>query len=148
VSAAILQNLACLAVVLVVSFAMGFRTTATPVEWLATWGVLAMIAVALTWVTVAIGICSSTVEAASNLPMPLLLLPFLSSGFIPTATLPPAVRWFAEHQPFTAFVDTIRGLLMGTVIGSSAVVSVAWCVVLTATGYIVSRRAYERRSIR
>jgi ABC-2 type transport system permease protein len=148
VSAAILQNIACLGVVLAVSYAMGFRATATPIEWIATWGVLVMVAVALTWVTVALGISSSTVESASNLPMPLLLLPFLSSGFIPTATLPPAIRWFAEHQPFTAFVDTIRGLLMGTAIGSSALASISWCVVLTATGHVVSRRAYERRSIR
>ena len=103
-----------LAVVIGVALLVGFRPTAGPVEWLAAVGVLAMIAFALTWLSVALGLVSKTVEAASNLPMPLILLPFLGSGFVPTDSMPTALRWFAEYQPFTPIIETLRGLLMGT----------------------------------
>ena len=90
-----------------------------------------MITLAITWLSVACGLVSKTVEAASNLPMPLMLLPFLGSGFVPTESMPTALRWFAEYQPFTPFIETLRGLLLGTAIGNSAAVAVAWCVGIT-----------------
>ena len=86
----------------------------TSLEWLAAVGLLALIALALTWLAVALGMVSKNVEAASNLPMPLILLPFLGSGFVPTDSMPAGLRWFAEYQPFTPFIETLRGLLLGT----------------------------------
>ena len=141
------QTLASLLVVIGVALVIGFRTSATALEWLAVLGVLALIAFALTWLTVAIGVVSTSVEEASNLPMPLLLLPFLSSAFVPTESMPTVVRWFAEYQPFTPFIETIRGLLLGTPIGSSAVATVAWCGAITAVGYLWATRQYDRRSV-
>ena len=88
---------------------------------------LALIAFAITWLSVALGLFPKTVEAASNLPMPLILLPFLSSGFVPTESMPAGMAWFAENQPFTPFIETVRGLLMGTPIGNSAWLTLAWC---------------------
>ena len=83
-------------------------------------------------------------EVASNTPLILVLLPFLSSAFVPTDSLPAGLSWFAEHQPFTPLIETVRGLLLGTPIGSSGVVAVAWCVGITVVGYLWSRRLYER----
>jgi len=101
VVSAMTQTAASLAIVLAVALLIGFRPTASPVEWTAAVGVLAMITLAITWLSVGCGLVSKTVEAASNLPMPLMLLPFLGSGFVPTESMPTALRWFAEYQPFT-----------------------------------------------
>ena len=98
-----------LAVVIGVALLVGFRPTAGPVEWIAAIGVLAMISLALTWLSVALGLVSKSVETASNLPMPLILLPFLGSGFVPTDSMPAGLRWFAEYQPFTPVIETLRG---------------------------------------
>jgi ABC-2 type transport system permease protein len=103
-----------------------------------------MIAFAITWLTVACELVSKSVEAASNLPMPLLLLPFLSSGFVPADSMPTALRWFAEYQPFTPFIETLRGLLLGTAIGTSAAASVAWCLGITVVSYLWVRAAFNR----
>ena len=137
-------------VVLVSGFAVlvGFRPNATPVEWIAAAGLLLMIAVAITWLSVALGLFPKTVEGASNLPMPLILLPFLSSGFVPTETMPAGVAWFAENQPFTPFIETLRGLLMGTPIGNSGLLAIAWCAVITFVGMRWGLRLYDRGSSR
>ena len=144
VVSAMTQTAASLAIVLAVAVLIGFRPTASPVEWTAAVGVLAMIALAITWLSVACGLVSKTVEAASNLPMPLMLLPFLSSGFVPTESMPTALRWFAEYQPFTPFIETLRGLLLGTAIGTSAAVAVAWCVAITLVSFLWARAAFNR----
>ncbi len=144
----LLQALAAIVVVLVVAVALGFRPDATPVEWLATFGVLGLIAFALTWFSVALGVAADSVESASNLPMFLILLPFLGSGFVPTDSMPAGLAWFADHQPFTPFIDTLRGLLTGSAIGSSAVVTVLWCVAITGGSYLWARSLYVRRSVR
>ena len=134
--------------VLAVALVTGFRPTTGPLSWLAAVGFMTMISFALTWVSVGMGLVSKTVEAASNLPMPLILLPFFSSAFVPTDSMPPVVAWFAENQPFTPFIETLRGLLLGTPIGSSAAVSVAWCAVIALGGYLWSMRLYNRDPIR
>ena len=144
VVSAMTQTAASLAIVLAVALLIGFRPTASPVEWTAAVGVLAMITLAITWLSVACGLVSKTVEAASNLPMPLMLLPFLGSGFVPTDSMPTALRWFAEYQPFTPFIETLRGLLLGTAIGNSAGVAVAWCVGITLVSYLWARAAFNR----
>src|SRR4029450_10363265 len=118
-----------------VALLIGFRPPATPVEWTATVGPLVLITFALTWLTVACGLVSKSVEAASNLPMPLLLLPFLGSGFVPTESMPTAMRWFAEYQPFTPMIETLRGLFFGTPIGNSAIIATGWCVAITGVCY-------------
>ena len=139
-----IQTLAGLAVVVAVALLVGFGPNATPVEWIAAVGVLAMITVAITWLSVGLGLYPNNVEAASNLPMPLILLPFLSSGFVPTESMPAGMRWFAEFQPFTPFIESVRGLLMGTPIGNSGWLTLAWCAGITAVGSWWALRLYDR----
>ena len=130
--------------VVAVAFALGFRPTATGAEWLATAGVFALITFALTWVTVAFGLLAKTPAGANSLSLIIVVLPFLSSAFVPTSSMPAGVRWFAENQPFTPVIQTLRGLLLGTPIGNSAVVAVAWCASIALLGYLWSGRLFAR----
>ena len=141
---AMIQTMLSLAVVTGVALLIGFRPTSGAVEWIAASGVLAMITFALTWLTVALGMSTDSVETASNLPMPLVLLPFFGSGFVPTDSMPTLLRWFAEYQPFTPVIETLRGLLMGTPIGNSAILAVAWSIGIALVGYLWARAAYNR----
>jgi ABC-2 type transport system permease protein len=143
-----IQTMLSVAVVTGVALLIGFRPSASPVEWVAAAGVLAAITFALTWLSVAFGLVTKTVEAASNLPTPLVFLPFLGSGFVPTDSMPVGLRWFAEYQPFTPIIETVRGLLLGTAIGNSAVVAVAWCLGITLVGYLWARKLYNRDPVR
>jgi ABC-2 type transport system permease protein len=143
-----IQTMLGLAVVVGVALVVGFRPDADPVEWIAVAGVLAMTTVAITWVSVGLGLFPKSVEAASNLPMPLMLLPFLGSGFVPTDSMPSGLAWFAEHQPFTPIMETLRGLLLGTAIGDSALLAAAWCLGLTVVGYRWSMKLYNRDPVR
>lgn len=136
VAGGMIQTLVSLAVVTGVALLTGFRPTAGPVRWIAAIGVLAMIALALTWLSVALGLVTKSLETASNLPMPLMLLPFLGSGFVPAGPMPAGLRWFAEHQPFTPIIETLRELLMGTPIGTNAAIAAAWCAGITLFGYL------------
>ncbi|MFD9736609.1 ABC transporter permease [Umezawaea sp. NPDC059074] len=140
----LVQTLISLAIVLSVALLIGFRPEASPVEWLAVIGVLALLTFALVWLSVALGMVSKSVETASNLPMPLILLPFLGSGFVPTDSMPTGLRWFAEYQPFTPVIETLRGLLLGTPIGASAALAVAWCVAIALGGYLWAKKLYAR----
>jgi ABC-2 type transport system permease protein len=140
----VIQTMLALAVVMAVAVLVGFRPTTGPLEWLAAAGVLALAALAVTWVSVALGMVTDNVETASNLPMFLILLPFLSSGFVPTDSMPAGLAWFAQNQPFTPVIETVRGLLLGTPIGSDGLLAVAWCVALSIAGYLWARRLYER----
>jgi len=116
---AVIQTMVGLTLVVAVALLVGFRPNTEPIEWLAVIGVLAMSSFMLSWLSVAMGLATKTVEAASNLPMPLMLLPFFGSGFVPVESMPAGLRWFAEHQPFTPIIETLRGLLTGTPIGSA-----------------------------
>jgi ABC-2 type transport system permease protein len=145
---AVVQTMIGVTFVVAVALLVGFRPDADAVEWLAAAGLLLLTSVALSWLSVAMGLAAKTVESASNLPMPLILLPFLGSGFVPTESMPPGLRWFAEYQPFTPIIDTLRGLLTGTAIGSSAVLAVAWCAALALVGYLWGRARYDRRPSR
>jgi len=144
----VIQGMFCLLVVLGVGLLIGFRPTAGPVEWLGAAGLLALLTLALTWLCVALGMVSKSVETASNLPMPLTLLPFFGSGFVPTDSMPTGLRWFAEYQPFTPIIETLRGLLTGSPIGNSGAVAVAWCVGISLAGYLWARVSYDRASVR
>lgn len=142
----VIQMMIAIAVIVGFALLIGFRPTAGLLEWLAAAAMIALITFSITWIAVALGIVAKSVETASNTPMILMLFPFLGSGFVPTDSLPAAIRWFAEYQPFTPFIETIRGLLVGTPIGNSAVVSIAWCAGISLVGYLWARSAYDRRS--
>jgi ABC-2 type transport system permease protein len=140
----VIQTVISLAVLIGVALLVGFRPDANPGEWFAAAGFLVAISVAITWLSVALGLASKTVEGASNLPMPLILLPFLGSGFVPTESMPTAVQWFADYQPFTPIMETVRGLLLGTAIGINAWIAAAWCVAITVVGYVWAKKLYNR----
>lgn len=146
VLAAMAQTFLAAAVVVAAALAVGFRPDATPLEWAAAAGIVALIGFALTWLSVALGLVSKTVESASNLPMPLMFLPFLGSGFVPTESMAPGVRWFAENQPFTPIMETLRGLLLGTAIGGSGIAALAWSAGIALASYLWARRLYNRQA--
>jgi ABC-2 type transport system permease protein len=127
---------------------MGYRSEANPAHWLLAAALICALSLALTWLTVAFGLRAKTVESASNLPMILVLLPFLGSGFVPTDSMPVGLRWFAEHQPFTVVIDALRGLLDGSPTGGDVVSAFGWCVALVVLGWWLAVRAYavERAS--
>src|SRR6266511_1502527 len=144
----VIQTMLSIAVVLGVALLIGFRPTAGLVEWVAATGVLVMVTVALVWLSVALGLVTESVETASTLPMPLVFLPFLGSGFVPTDSMPVGLRWFAEYQPFTPVIETVRGLLLGAPIGSSAAIAIAWGAGVTLVGYLWAKKLYNRDPIR
>jgi len=142
---AVVQTIAAAAAVLGVAVLLGFRPGADAVDWLALTGFFVLFALMLTWLSVAMGAAAPSVETASNTPMILLLLPFLGSGFVPVETMPTAVRLFAEHQPFTPVVETVRGLLAGSPVAATTVwTAVAWCLVLAFLGWAWARAGYRR----
>ncbi|MBO0805437.1 MAG: ABC transporter permease [Nocardiopsaceae bacterium] len=141
----VLQTLVILVLVTGVSLAIGFRTSASPLQWLAAAGALALFAFALIWLSAALGLAARSVETASNTPMFLTLLPFLSSGFVPTASMPAGLRQFAAYQPFTPVIQTIRGLLAGGPVGAHAVAAIAWSAGIALVSYVWAVRLYNRR---
>ena len=146
VLASLIQALASIAIVLGVAIALGFRPNANPAQWLATIGVLALFTLALVWLSTALGLAAKSVETASNTPMVLTLLPFLGSGFVPTATMPTGLREFAKYQPFTPVTETVRGLLTGTPIGNTnGIATIAWSVGIAAASYLWARHLYNHR---
>lgn len=141
-----IQTLISLVVVVGVAVLIGFRPTAALGEWVAAMAVLALFTFALTWLSVAFGLVSKSIETASNLPMVLVLLPFLGSGFVPTDSMPAGLRWFAEYQPFSPVIETVRGLLLGGPIGSSEALAIAWSVGIALFGYLWAQRLFNRRT--
>lgn len=143
-----IQTMLSLTAVAAVAVAIGFRPTTGPAQWAAALAVLVMITFGLTWVGVAMGTAAKSVETASNMPMVFLLLPFLGSGFVPTESLPSGVSSFATYQPFTPFIETLRSLLLGTPMGNSLLLTIAWSLVLSLGGYTWARAVYDRQSVR
>ncbi|TDC93571.1 ABC transporter permease [Actinomadura sp. 7K507] len=141
----VIQQFLGMAVLIGIALAIGFRPNATAVEWLAAAGLLTLFVVAITWLAVALGLKAPTPESASNAPMPLILLPFLGSGFVPTDSMPTVLRWFAEYQPFTPIMETVRGLLLGTPIGNSAAVATAWCTGIAVLSYLWAKRTFNQK---
>jgi ABC-2 type transport system permease protein len=141
----LLQTLAVLALVTGVALAIGFRPHASALEWLAAAGVLALFAFALIWLSAALGLVAKSVETASNTPMFLTLLPFLSSAFVPTASMPAGLRQFAEYEPFTPVTQTVRGLLTGGPVGAHAIAAIAWSAGIALASYLWAVRLYNRR---
>jgi ABC-2 type transport system permease protein len=144
----IIRTLLSVVLVIGVGLVAGFRPTAGPVQWLEAFGFMALLTLALTWLALAMGMAAKSVAGANSSTLLLQFGPFISSGFVPTDSMPAGVRWFAENQPFTSMIETLRGLLLGTPIGNSAIVAIAWCVAIALVGYLWSRRVYNRDPIR
>ncbi|MFF0465454.1 ABC transporter permease [Streptomyces mexicanus] len=145
----VIQTLMALVLVLGIGVAIGFRPDATPVEWIAALGLMALVSLGLTWIAVGLGLVSPNAEGASNMGYPLVMLPFLSSAFVPVDAMPGWFRWFAEYQPFSPAIETLRGLLLGTGIGTrNAVLTLAWFAGLALVGYLWSKARFNRESRR
>ncbi|MFI5690961.1 ABC transporter permease [Kribbella sp. NPDC051586] len=141
----LVANLLALLVVIGVALLMGFRSGAGVLNWLAIAGILMLFTLALTWLAVIPGLTASSVEAAGAFGYPLLFLPFVSSAFVPTQTMPGPVRWFAENQPVTSIVDTIRNLTAGQPVGSGVWTALAWCAGILVVAYALAMVAYRRK---
>ncbi|WP_371653291.1 MULTISPECIES: ABC transporter permease [unclassified Streptomyces] len=140
----VLQCVASVVLVGAVAVAIGFRSTnATALEWLAAFGLLVLFALALTWIAVGMGMASPNAEAAANSAQPLILLPLISSAFIPADTMPGWFQPIAEYQPFTPAIETLRGLLLGTEIGNNGWLAVGWSVCLAGLGYFWSMSRFN-----
>lgn len=140
----LIQTMLAIAIVIGLALVLGFGPTAGALDWAAAFGLLTLITLAIIWLSVALGLVSKTVEGASNLPLPLFLLPFLGSGFVPTESMPAGMSWFAEYQPFTPIMETLRGVLMGTPIGHNGAIAVAWCAVIGVGGYVWAKHLFNR----
>jgi ABC-2 type transport system permease protein len=140
----IIQTVIGLVVVLGIALLVGFRPAAGPLGWLAVIGLLLLVTLALTWLAVALGLAAKSVETASNTPIVFTLLPFLGSGFVPNGSLPAGLRWFAEYQPFTPIIKTVRGLLLGTPVHHTWLLAVGWCALFTIVGYAWSTSLFGR----
>lgn len=141
----VVANLVSLVLVVLVAVAMGFRTGAGLLSWLAVLGILLLFTLALTWLAVIPGLTAKTVDGVSGFSYPLVFLPFISSAFVPTEGMPGPVRWFAEHQPVTPIVDTIRSLFAQQPVGDDGWIAVAWCVGLLVVAQALAMRTYRRR---
>ena len=141
----LVANLVSLVVVVGVALIMGFRTGAGLGAWLGVTGILVLFTLALTWLAVIAGLSAKTVDGPSAFSYPLSFLPFISSAFVPTATMPGPVRWFAENQPVTSIVNTIRALFAQQPVGAQIWVALAWCLGILIAGYFVAMVLYRRR---
>ncbi|HEX3221246.1 MAG TPA: ABC transporter permease [Nocardioides sp.] len=144
VLAAMAQTIIAALVVLVIALAMGYRGGASPAGWAGAAGILLLMGWAVTWLSVALGLASGSVEAASNAPLPLILLPFLSSAFVPTDSMPTGLAWIAEHQPFTPIIETLRACLEGLDPGADAWWAIGWCVLIAALSFWWAGRLFGR----
>jgi ABC-2 type transport system permease protein len=138
-------NAVSLAVVFGVGFAMGFRSGAGPLAWLAVVGLLMLFTLALTWIAIIPGLTAKSVDGVSGFSYPLIFLPFISSAFVPTGHMPGPVRAFADQQPVTSIVNTIRDLLTGQPAGDTAWIAVAWCAGILVVAYLLAVACYRRR---
>ena len=138
-------NLISLALVVLVALAIGFRSGAGVLAWLGVAGILVLFTLALTWLAVVAGLAAKSADGAGGFAYPLLLLPFLSSAFVPTDGMPGPVRAFAEHQPVTSIVETLRNLYAEQPLGDDGWLALAWCVGLLVVAYVLAMAAYRRR---
>ena len=141
------SNAISIVVIILAALLMGFRTSVGILPWLAVAGILALFTLALTWIAVIAGLTAKSVDGATSLSMPLVFLPFISSAFVPTESMPGPVRAFAENQPVTSIVDAIRSLLMGYPVGNDIWVALAWCLGILIVAYAFAMRVYERKVI-
>ncbi len=142
----LVSNMLTVVIIFLVALIMGFRSSAGIFNWLAAAGILALYTLALTWIAVIPGLTAKSMEGASSFSYPLLFLPFLSSAFVPTETMPKVVRVFAENQPVTSIVETTRALLASQPVGNDIWVALAWCIGIMLVAYIFAMRVYNRKA--
>jgi ABC-2 type transport system permease protein len=141
----LVANLISVAIVVLVAFLMGFRSSAGVLAWLAVAGILTLFTLAVTWLAVIAGLSAKTVDGVGAFSYPIVFLPFISSAFVPTETMPGPVRAFAEHQPVTSIVNTIRDLFTQQPVGSDIWVALAWCVGILVVAYVLAMATYHRK---
>ncbi len=147
VAETLLRSLIAVAAIIGVAFAVGFRPDASFAEWLGAIGLIVLVSFATSWITVALGLFAKTPESAGMACVPLIMLPFLSSAIVPAATMGAGVRQFAEYQPFTPIIETLRGLLAGEPASTSSVVqAIVWCVGIAAIGFVWSLSTFKKRA--
>jgi ABC-2 type transport system permease protein len=142
----LVSNAISVVAILLVALLMGFRSPAGVLSWLAVAGILALFTLALTWIAAIAGLSAKSVDGAGAFSYPIIFLPFISSAFVPTQSMPPIVRAFAENQPVTSIVESIRALLSGQPVGNELLVALAWCVGIMLVAYIFAMRAYKKRA--
>jgi ABC-2 type transport system permease protein len=142
----VVANLAAVTLVVLVALAMGFRSGAGVLGWLAVLGILVLFTLALTWLAVIPGLTATSVDGVSGFSYPLVFLPFISAAFVPTEGMPAPVRWFAENQPVTPIVATLRALFAEQPVGDDGWIAVAWCVGLLLVAYLLAMATYRRKT--
>lgn len=142
----LVSNAISVAVIILVALVMGFRSPAGVLSWLAVAGILTLFTLALTWIAVIAGLSAKSVDGAGAFSYPLIFLPFISSAFVPTESMPSVVRAFAENQPVTSIVEAIRALLLRQPVGNDIWVALAWCLGILVVAYLVAMRAYNRKT--
>ena len=140
----LVSNAISVVLIIIIALLMGFRSGASVLEWLGVTGILVLFTLALTWLAVIPGLTARSIDGASAFSYPLIFLPFISSAFVPTATMPEVVRVFAENQPVTSIVNAVRSLLNSEPIGTEIWIALAWCVGITVVAYFFAMRAYKR----
>jgi ABC-2 type transport system permease protein len=145
VLSSLVSNAISVVVIILVALLIGFRSSAGLLSWLAVAGILALFTLALTWIAVIAGLSAKSVDGASVFSYPLIFLPFISSAFVPTESMPGPVRAFAENQPVTSIVETIRALLSGQPVGNDIWIALAWCFGIMLVAYIFAMRLYKKR---
>jgi ABC-2 type transport system permease protein len=148
VIAGVIRTILSVVLVIGVALLVGFRPTAGVTEWIVAFGLIALMAFALIWLSVGVGLVAKGPEAASNLILPLQLLPFIGSAFVPTDSMPTGLRLIAGYQPFTSMIETLRGLLMGSPTDNSGTLAVIWCCVIALVGFLWSRAVFAREPTR
>ena len=141
----LVSNAISVVVIILVALLMGFRSPAGVLSWLAVAGILALFTLALTWIAVIAGLSANSVDGAGAFSFPLIFLPFISSAFVPTDSMPPVVRAFAENQPVTSIVESIRALLSDQPVGNDIWIALAWCVGIMLVAYVFAMRTYKRK---
>jgi ABC-2 type transport system permease protein len=142
----LVSNAISVVVIILVALLMGFRSPAGILSWLAVAGILALFTLALTWIAVIAGLSATSVDGAGAFAYPLIFLPFISSAFVPTESMPSAVRAFAENQPVTSIVEAMRSLLAGQPVGNDIWVALAWCLGILVVAYLFAMRTYKRKA--
>jgi ABC-2 type transport system permease protein len=140
------RSLISIAAIIGVAFGLGFRPAASLADWLAVIGIVVAACFATSWLTVALGLAAKTPQSAGMATVPLIMLPFFSSAIVPAAKMGQGVRQFAEYQPFTPIIESLRGLLAGSPSGGYAIAALAWCAGIGTVGYLWARSTFSKRA--
>ncbi|MFC4005228.1 ABC transporter permease [Prauserella oleivorans] len=146
VVASVATNIIAIAALIGVALLLGFSPSANFAEWLGVAGMVVLLGVAAGWLTVALGLAAKSVETAGMASVPLVMLPFFSSAIVPAEKMGPGLRQFAQYQPFTPIIETVRGLLNGSPSAGDAIVAIAWCVGIALVGYLWARSTFKKRA--